>query len=173
MTSCKWADKCIFSFWQHKNVKVFLWTIVFQAAWKRAQQLPTSLGHAVHRGKNTTHPTTCNKVCKRKQHVTSNNSGSCWPTMLSPFARGFTLELNPVIFASYVYVKKFFFRSISSLMRFFFKLSTVFRIIVSAVPQGGGEHLLKSFVAYGIRSTNTTSSSRSPYGLRTLTNYTS
>ena len=34
------------------------------------------------------HPTTCNKVCKRKQHVTSNNVGSCWPTMLRPFARG-------------------------------------------------------------------------------------
>ena len=36
------------------------------------------------------HPTTCNRVCKRTQHVTSNNAGSCWPTMLRPFARGFT-----------------------------------------------------------------------------------
>ena len=27
--------------------------------------------------------------CKRMQHVTSNNVGSCWPTMLRPFARGF------------------------------------------------------------------------------------
>ena len=36
------------------------------------------------------HPTTCNRVCKRTQHVTSNNVGSCWPTMLPPFARGFT-----------------------------------------------------------------------------------
>ena len=35
------------------------------------------------------HPTTCNSVCKRTQHVTSNNVGSCWPTMLRPFARGF------------------------------------------------------------------------------------
>ena len=35
------------------------------------------------------HPTTCNRVCKRTQHVTSNNVGSCWPTMLRPFARGF------------------------------------------------------------------------------------
>ena len=43
MTSCKWANKCTFSFWQHKNVKVFLWTIVFQAACKRAEQLPTLL----------------------------------------------------------------------------------------------------------------------------------
>ena len=34
------------------------------------------------------HPTTCNRVCKRTQHVTSNNVGSCWPTMLPPFARG-------------------------------------------------------------------------------------
>ena len=32
--------------------------------------------------------TTCNKVCKRTQHVTSNNVGSCWPKMLRPFARG-------------------------------------------------------------------------------------
>ena len=33
-------------------------------------------------------PTTCNRVFKRSQHVTSNNVGSCWPTMLRPFARG-------------------------------------------------------------------------------------
>ena len=26
--------------------------------------------------------TTCNRVCKRKRHVTSNNVGSCGPTML-------------------------------------------------------------------------------------------
>ena len=32
------------------------------------------------------HPTTCNRVCKRTQHVTCNNVGSCWPTMLCPFA---------------------------------------------------------------------------------------
>ena len=32
------------------------------------------------------HPTTCNRVCKRTQHVTSNNVGSCWSTMLRPFA---------------------------------------------------------------------------------------
>ena len=31
-------------------------------------------------------PTTCNRVCKRTQHVTSNNFGSCWPTMSRPFA---------------------------------------------------------------------------------------
>ena len=36
------------------------------------------------------HPTTCNRVCKRTQHVTSNNAGSCGPTMLHPFARGLT-----------------------------------------------------------------------------------
>ena len=37
------------------------------------------------------HPTTCNRVCKRTQHVTSNNVGSCWPTMLRRFARGLRL----------------------------------------------------------------------------------
>ena len=35
------------------------------------------------------HSTTCNRVCKGTQHVTSNNVGSCWPTMLRPFAQGF------------------------------------------------------------------------------------
>ena len=34
------------------------------------------------------HPTTCNRVWKRTQHVTSNNVGSCLPTMLRPFALG-------------------------------------------------------------------------------------
>ena len=29
----------------------------------------------------TQHPTICNRVCKRTQHETSNNVGSCWPTM--------------------------------------------------------------------------------------------
>ena len=31
--------------------------------------------------------TACNRVCKRTQHVTSNNVGNCWSTMLRPFAR--------------------------------------------------------------------------------------
>ena len=30
--------------------------------------------------------TTCNRVSKRTQHVTSNKVGSCWSTMLRPFA---------------------------------------------------------------------------------------
>ena len=30
---------------------------------------------------------TCNRVSQRTQHVTSNNAGSCWSTMLRPFAR--------------------------------------------------------------------------------------
>ena len=30
------------------------------------------------------------RVYKRTQHVTSNKVGSCWPTMLRPFARGLT-----------------------------------------------------------------------------------
>ena len=32
-------------------------------------------------------PTTCDRVFKRTQHVTSNNVGSCWPTTLRPIAR--------------------------------------------------------------------------------------
>ena len=40
------------------------------------------------------HATTYNTVCKWTQHVTSNNVGNCWPTMLRPFARGFTLLYN-------------------------------------------------------------------------------
>ena len=31
------------------------------------------------------HPTTCSRVCQRTQHLTSNNAGSCWSTMLRPF----------------------------------------------------------------------------------------
>ena len=38
------------------------------------------------------HPTTCNRVCKRMQYVTSNNVGSCWPTMLHLFARDLTKQ---------------------------------------------------------------------------------
>ena len=34
------------------------------------------------------YPTTSNRVYKRTEDVTSNNVGSCWPTMLRPFARG-------------------------------------------------------------------------------------
>ena len=40
------------------------------------------------------HPTTCNRVCKRTQHVTSNNAGSCWSTVLRPFARSPRLSLR-------------------------------------------------------------------------------
>ena len=36
------------------------------------------------------HATTSNRVCKRTQHVTSNHVGSCWSTMLRPFARSLT-----------------------------------------------------------------------------------
>ena len=35
------------------------------------------------------HATTCNRGCKRTQHVTSNKVGRCWPTMLRPFPPGF------------------------------------------------------------------------------------
>ena len=37
------------------------------------------------------HPTTCNRVCKRTQHVTSNKVGNCGSTMLHPFA------LSPIL----------------------------------------------------------------------------
>ena len=43
------------------------------------------------------HPTTCNRVYKRTQHVTSNNIGSCWPTMFRPFARGLILGFVAVV----------------------------------------------------------------------------
>ena len=44
----------------------------------------------------TQHATTCNRVCERMQHVTSNNVGSRWLTMLRPFARdlSYRLQLN-------------------------------------------------------------------------------
>ena len=35
------------------------------------------------------HAATYNRVCKRTQHVTSNNVGSCWLSMFRPFARCF------------------------------------------------------------------------------------
>ena len=38
------------------------------------------------------HPTACNRVCKQTQLVTSNNVGSCWPTMLRLFARGLNVQ---------------------------------------------------------------------------------
>ena len=39
-----------------------------------------------------TRATTCNKVDKRTQLVSSNNVGSCWPGKLCPFARGLTWQ---------------------------------------------------------------------------------
>ena len=44
------------------------------------------------------HATTPNRVCKRMQHVTSNNVGSCWPTMLPSCALGLTKALWAVFF---------------------------------------------------------------------------
>ena len=41
------------------------------------------------------HPTTCYGVCKRTQHVTSDNVGCCWPTMLRPFVRGLIEKISP------------------------------------------------------------------------------
>ena len=39
------------------------------------------------------HPTTCNRVCKRTQHETFTNVGSCWSTMLRLFARSLSVRL--------------------------------------------------------------------------------
>ena len=46
---------------------------------------------------NTQQHPTCNRVCKRTQHVTSNKVGNCRPTMLRPFARGLTNEVPSCI----------------------------------------------------------------------------
>ena len=44
------------------------------------------------------HSKTCNRVCKRTQHVTSNSVGSCWSTMLRPFTR--SLSIATLFFAN-------------------------------------------------------------------------
>ena len=44
------------------------------------------------RNNSQQHTATCNRVCKRTQHVTSNNVGSCWPTKFRPIAWG--LKIN-------------------------------------------------------------------------------
>ena len=38
------------------------------------------------RNNSQQHRRTCNRVCKQTQHITSNNTGSCWPTIT--FAAG-------------------------------------------------------------------------------------
>ena len=76
-----------------------------EATCKRAQQLPTMLGVVsqqccvrLHGAKSLTRfklcVTTCNRVCKRTQHVTSNKVGNCGSTMLHPFARSPILTLT-------------------------------------------------------------------------------
>ena len=40
--------------------------------------------------------TNSNGVCKRTQHVTSNNVGSCWSTILRPFARSLRNDLPQI-----------------------------------------------------------------------------
>ena len=49
------------------------------------------------RNNSQQHARTCNRVCKRTQHLTSNKVGSCWPTLLLPFARGFRKDLTEII----------------------------------------------------------------------------
>ena len=43
--------------------------------------------NSLTRFKPQQHATTCNRVCKRTQHLTSHNVGSCWPTLLCPFVQ--------------------------------------------------------------------------------------
>ena len=64
-----------------------------------------------------TFATTYNRVCKRTQHVTSDNVGSCWPTMLRPFARGST-RLRSCVFVLII-------SSLSTDVFFFFDISTI------------------------------------------------
>ena len=72
---------------------------ILRAKCEQTQQLTTILGGAgqqccirLNKAKSLTsfklclttaqqHTTTCNRVCKPTQHVTSNNVGTCWPTM--------------------------------------------------------------------------------------------
>ena len=59
--------------------------------WPTTLNMDGSCCIRLHEAKSLTHfkvcATTCNRVCKRTQHVTYNNVGSCWPTMLRSFAR--------------------------------------------------------------------------------------
>ena len=43
----------------------------------------------LHVAKRLRNKSTCKRVGKRTQHITSNNIESWWPTMLRPFAWGF------------------------------------------------------------------------------------
>ena len=94
--------------------------LISQQRWKSCQTDPTLLRYAsaitlqkkcwellaekfdrfqTLRNNTQQHSTTCNRMCKWTQHVTSNNVGSCWPTMLRPFAWGY-LSFIPSNFQS-------------------------------------------------------------------------
>ena len=45
-------------------------------------------------------PTTCNRVCKRTQHVTSNHVVNCWPTMLRLIAPGLKRRSSTLLLCS-------------------------------------------------------------------------
>ena len=51
-------------------------------------------------------PTTCKRVCKGTKHVTFNNVGSCWPTMLRLLARGFRINCEGTFFLEEHHLKK-------------------------------------------------------------------
>ena len=59
--------------------------------WPTTPNIDGSCCIRLHEAKSLTRfklcSTTYNRVCKRTQHVTPNNIGSCWPTMLRSFAR--------------------------------------------------------------------------------------
>ena len=44
------------------------------------------------------HGTTCNSVYKRTQQLTSNNAGSCWPSIMHPHAWSLTLTIWAELF---------------------------------------------------------------------------
>ena len=56
-----------------RSFHVLVTTVKFPRRCKRTQHLPT----------------TCDRVRKRAQHVTSNIVGSCWPAMLRPSVRSY------------------------------------------------------------------------------------
>ena len=66
----------------HNNSQHCTWLNVWPVS-NFVQQLPTTHNNIA---------TTCNRVCQWTQHVTFNNVGSCWPTMLHSFARGFRMK---------------------------------------------------------------------------------
>ena len=68
------------------------------------------------------HTTTCNRVCKRTQHATSSNAGSCWPVTLRPFAwslKNIVTHILPFLLQFFLVIRRYrSFYSSFSLFRF-------------------------------------------------------